>query len=45
MIEAIEMKLEFDRSPEDIWRALADPAEIAGWKHELEHLKQYLLVD
>ncbi len=31
MIAAIERKLELDRSPAEVWRALTDPTEVAGW--------------
>lgn len=31
MIEAIERTLELEASPQDVWRALTDPTEIAGW--------------
>lgn len=31
MIDAIERTLELDASPADVWRALTDPTEIAGW--------------
>jgi len=31
MIAAIEKKLELDQSPTDVWRALTDPTEVAGW--------------
>lgn len=31
MIAAIEKKLELKPSPEIVWRALTDPAEVAGW--------------
>lgn len=31
MMAAIDKKLELDRSIEDVWRALTDPAEVAGW--------------
>jgi len=31
MIEAIERTLELDASPADVWRALTDPTELAGW--------------
>ncbi|UCE40180.1 MAG: hypothetical protein JSV17_12015 [Candidatus Aminicenantes bacterium] len=31
MIAAIEIQLELERSPEEIWEALTDPVEISGW--------------
>jgi uncharacterized protein YndB with AHSA1/START domain len=31
MIAAIDKKLELDRSPEDVWKALTDPIAVAGW--------------
>jgi uncharacterized protein YndB with AHSA1/START domain len=31
MIEVIEKTLELEASPADVWRALTDPTEIAGW--------------
>lgn len=31
MIAAIDKKLELDRSPEEVWKALTDPAAVAGW--------------
>ncbi len=31
MIAIIEKKLELRRSPEEVWRALTDPTEVAGW--------------
>ena len=31
MIATIDKKLELDQSPEDIWRALTDPAQVASW--------------
>lgn len=34
MIAAIEKKLELGQSPETVWRALTDPAEVACWFSE-----------
>lgn len=31
MITAIEKKLELAQSPADVWHALTDPTEVAGW--------------
>lgn len=31
MVAEIEKRLELDCSPEDVWRALTDPTEVAGW--------------
>lgn len=31
MIDVIEKKLELDVPPETVWRALTDPAAVAGW--------------
>lgn len=31
MIDSIEKKLELDQSPNDVWRALTDPSEVASW--------------
>ena len=31
MIAAIEKRVELDQSPEEVWRALTDPTEVAGW--------------
>jgi uncharacterized protein YndB with AHSA1/START domain len=31
MTEAIERTLELDASPTEVWRALTDPTELAGW--------------
>jgi len=31
MTAAIKKRLELDQSPEDVWRALTDPTEVAGW--------------
>jgi uncharacterized protein YndB with AHSA1/START domain len=42
MIEAIEKRLELDQSPEDVWRALIDPTEVAGWFGETASFKPEL---
>ena len=31
MMAAIDRKLELDQSIEDVWRALTDPTQVAGW--------------
>lgn len=31
MTAIIEKKLELDRAPEEVWRAITDPTEVTGW--------------